>query len=69
MTGLKPGRYAVRAFHDVDGDGKLSVNPFGAPTEPVAFSNNARPMMGPAAWTDAAFEVGPGGAVHLITID
>ena len=69
VPGLQPGRYAVRAFHDLDGDGKLSRNPFGVPTEPFAFSNDARGAMGSAAWADAAFEVGPGGAVHTITID
>lgn len=69
IDGLKPGRYALRAFHDADGDGKLSVNPFGRPTEPTAFSNNARGVMGPASWKDAAFEVGPAGAVQVITVD
>ena len=69
VPGLQPGRYAVRAFHDLDGDGKLSLNPFGMPTEPFAFSNNAQGSMGPAKWADAAFEVGPGGAVHTVTID
>ena len=69
LTGLKPGRYALRAFHDMDGDGKLSTNPFGMPTEPVTFSNNARGVMGPASWKDAAFEVGPSGAAQVIAFD
>jgi uncharacterized protein (DUF2141 family) len=69
VNGLRPGRYALRAFHDIDGDGKLSRNPFGTPTEPVAFSNDARAMMGPASWSEAAFEVGPAGAVQVITVD
>jgi uncharacterized protein (DUF2141 family) len=69
VTGLRPGRYALRAFHDIDGDGKLSRNPFGTPTEPVAFSNNARAVMGPPSWSEAAFEVGPAGAVQVITVD
>ena len=69
VPGLKPGRYAVRAFHDIDGDGKLGTNPFGMPTEPFAFSNNAQGQMGPAKWADAAFEVGPDGAVQTITLN
>jgi uncharacterized protein (DUF2141 family) len=69
VGGLKPGRYALRAFHDLDGDGKMSTNPFGMPTEPFAFSNNAPAMMGPASWSAAAFEVPAEGAVHTITID
>src|SRR4051812_40863076 len=28
FDGLAPGLYAVKAFHDVDGDGKMSSNPF-----------------------------------------
>ena len=49
------GEYAVKSFHDVDGDGKMNTNPFGMPTEPYAFSNNARGNMGPATWSQAHF--------------
>ncbi|HEX8469824.1 MAG TPA: DUF2141 domain-containing protein, partial [Brevundimonas sp.] len=49
------GDYAVKAFHDVDGDGKMNTNPFGMPTEPYAFSNNARGNMGPATWSQTHF--------------
>jgi uncharacterized protein (DUF2141 family) len=49
------GEYAVKSFHDVDGDGKMNTNPFGMPTEPYAFSNNARGNMGPATWGQAHF--------------
>ena len=57
IEGLPAGRYAIKAFHDIDGDGKMSSNPFGMPTEPFAFSNNAKGAMGPATWADAAFDV------------
>jgi len=69
VTGLAPGRYAVKSFHDVDGDGKMGANPFGIPTEPFAFSNDAKGAFGPAAWADAAFEVVAGDTAHAITID
>jgi uncharacterized protein (DUF2141 family) len=68
FEGLPPGRYGVKAFHDVDGDGRMGTNPFGMPTEPFAFSNNARGAMGPASWADAAFTVEAGPARHVITI-
>lgn len=68
ITGLQPGRYAIRVFHDVNGDGKMGANPFGIPTEPFAFSNNARGAFGPATWSDAAFEVA-GDAATVIAID
>ena len=69
VKGLKPGRYAFKAFHDLDGDFKMAANPFGMPTEPYAFSNNAKPEGGPAGWTKAAFEVAETGAVHAVHID
>ena len=69
FKGLAPGRYAIKAFHDVDGDGKMDANPFGMPTEPFAFSNNAHGNMGPAKWADAAFEVKAGANTQTIDID
>lgn len=69
FEGLKPGTYAVRLFHDLDGDGKMGTNGFGIPTEPFAFSNGAQAMMGPPSWGDAAFEIGPAGAAQSIQID
>jgi uncharacterized protein (DUF2141 family) len=69
FTGLAPGRYAIKAFHDVDGDGKMATNPFGVPTEPFAFSNNAVVAMGPPKWEAAAFEVKAGANAQSIDID
>ena len=54
---LPDGAYAMRAFHDVDGDARMNVNPFGIPTEPYAFSNNAVGNMGPASWDRARVTV------------
>jgi len=54
---LPAGDYAVKAFHDVNGDGEMNTNPFGMPTEPYAFSNNAVGNMGPARWDSARFTV------------
>ncbi len=51
------GRYGFKIVHDVNGDGKMDMNPFGMPIEPFAFSNNAVGNMGPAQWKDAAFDV------------
>ena len=54
---LPAGDYAVKAFHDVNGDGEMNTNPFGMPIEPYAFSNNAVGNMGPARWDRAHFTV------------
>ena len=64
---LPAGDYAVKAFHDVNGDGEMNKNPFGLPTEPYAFSNNAVGNMGPARWDRARFPVS-GETAQTITI-
>lgn len=66
--GLKPGTYAAKAFHDLDGDGELNTNAFGIPTEPYAFSNNAPARFGPASFGKAAFEVPAGSSVTTMSI-
>lgn len=68
FEGLAPGRYAVKAFHDVNGDGKMGTNPFGIPTEPYGFSNNAKAAMGPPKWDEAAFQVNAGAGVQTISM-
>lgn len=68
FEGLAPGRYAIKAFHDVDGDGKMKTNPFGMPLEPFAFSNNAKPQGGPALWQAASFDVPAGASETRIAI-
>lgn len=68
INGLPAGRYAIKAFHDIDGDGKMTTNPFGMPTEPFAFSNDAKGAMGPASWADAAFDLKADGSKISITI-
>jgi uncharacterized protein (DUF2141 family) len=68
IPALPVGTYAVRVFQDVDGDGKMSKNPFGLPTEPYGFSRDAMGAMGPPSFADAAFEVKAGAniqALHL----
>jgi uncharacterized protein (DUF2141 family) len=67
LAGLAPGRYAVKAYYDVNGNGKMDTNPFGMPVEPFAFSNNAKGAMGPALWADAAFDVAAGSSRHAIS--
>lgn len=68
FDGLAPGDYAIKAFHDVDGDGKMGTNPFGMPLEPFAFSNDAKAEGGPAKWDAARFAVAPGTNTVIISI-
>ena len=64
---LPTGDYAMKAFHDVDDDGRMATNPFGMPTEPFAFSNNAVGNMGPAGWDRAHFSVA-GDTAQMISL-
>lgn len=68
FEGLAPGSYAIKAFHDVDGNGEMATNPFGMPLEPFAFSNDAKPEGGPARWHAAHFPVSAGANAVSITI-
>ncbi|TSA20558.1 MAG: DUF2141 domain-containing protein [Betaproteobacteria bacterium] len=64
---LPPGRYAVIAYHDENGDGKLNLR-FGMfPKEGYGLSNNPK-ISGPPKFNDAVFEVLEAGkriAIHL----
>jgi len=56
--GVPAGRYAVTAYADLNGNGRLDRNLFGAPTEPWGFSNDAVGRMASPRFAQAAFEVG-----------
>ncbi|MCF6292153.1 MAG: DUF2141 domain-containing protein [Robiginitomaculum sp.] len=68
-SSLPDGEYAIKLFHDVDGDGKMGANLFGMPTEPFAFSNNAVGNMGPAKWEDAKFTITNGDNSHTMKLN
>ena len=50
------GATVVATFENLPA-GEMNTNPFGIPTEPYAFSNNAVGNMGPARWAAARFTV------------
>ncbi len=62
FTDLPAGRYAIAAFHDKDGDNKLTTNLMGIPTEAMGFSNNAKASFGPPSFDSVAVEVSAQGA-------
>ncbi|ENO94720.1 MAG TPA: DUF2141 domain-containing protein [Thauera sp.] len=65
---LPPGRYAIMAYHDEDGNGELNRR-FGMfPTEGYGLSNNPT-VSGPPAFADSAFEVAAGAGTTRISID
>ena len=57
FSDLPEGNYAVIAFHDENGNGKLDFNAVGMPIERMGFSNDAVGVMGPPGFSAARFEV------------
>ncbi|GIU67462.1 DUF2141 domain-containing protein [Candidatus Phycosocius spiralis] len=50
----------VRAFRDTNGNQKLDTNLIGIPSEPYAFSNNAKANLGPPKPESTRFILKPG---------
>ena len=57
VHGLPPGRYAVTAYHDENGNGRLDFDPTGVPTEGYGVSNDARNPLAPPEFAKAAFDL------------
>lgn len=54
---LKPGTYAVTAFHDENNDQRLSTNFLGIPREGFGISNNPPVKIGAPKFKKASFSV------------
>ena len=54
---LKPGTYAIGAFHDENANDQLDTNALGLPEEGYALSNGIRAMFSRPDFYDAAFKV------------
>lgn len=68
LANIPVGTYAIAIFQDINSDGKLNSNFFGAPTEPFAFSNNKFGMFGPPKFADVSFIVKNGEKTSLTII-
>ncbi len=67
FEGLAPGRYAIAAYHDADGDGELDKFPPGIPTEPYGFSNEVG-RIGIPSFEKALVEVGEGRTTVVVRL-
>ncbi len=65
---LPYGEYAVKVFHDENGNGELDKRLFGIPVEAYGFSNDARGSMGPPEYEKAVFKLDSAKKEILITI-
>lgn len=52
---IPPGTYAMVVIHDENMNGMLDTNFLGVPTEGYGFSNDARGVLGPPAFSAASF--------------
>ncbi len=55
FTDVKPGTYAISAFHDENKNGKLDTNLVGMPTEDYGASRDARQPFSAPRFDDAKF--------------
>lgn len=62
---LPYGEYAVSAYHDEDGNGKMKTVYGTIPLEGVGVSRDAKGVMGPPKFEDAKFELDD----NLVTVD
>lgn len=66
FSDLPAGKYAIKVFHDKNGDGVLNRNLFGAPTEPYGISNNVRARFSLPPFGEALIEVlNPRSETHI----
>mgnify|MGYP000022809372 CR=1 FL=1 len=56
FTDLPFGKYAIRAFHDANNNGKLDIGLFGQPIEGWGVSNDARGFMSAPPLTKMLFD-------------
>lgn len=65
---LRPGTYAVGAYHDENANGRLDTNFIGYPTEGYALSNGIRAVISRPRFVDAAVPVGDSGTKVALRI-
>ena len=58
--------YAIAAYYDTNGNGRLDKNIFGAPTEPYGFSGNVRPRFSAPTFRQAAFKFERAGEIKIV---
>jgi uncharacterized protein (DUF2141 family) len=57
LNDVEPGTYALAVYQDTNDDQQLNKAKVGYPLEPYGFSENARRILGPPPFVDAAFAV------------
>lgn len=68
LSDLPDGPLALSIIHDLNGNGRLDMNPVGMPIEPFGFSNNASGRFGPPRFDDALIGA-PAGASVVVQLN
>ena len=68
LRDLPPGRYAVAAFHDENGNGDLDTNLLGMPSEGTGFANDPPSSFGPPDFESAAVTLGDAPAAAVMSL-
>jgi uncharacterized protein (DUF2141 family) len=66
IANLKPGKYAVRYYHDENINGKMETNLVGKPTEGYGFSNNVTGKFSPPPFKKWLIEINGNKKIVLI---
>jgi len=67
FSGLEPGRYAVRFFHDENANNKLDRNEMNYPTEGYGFFNNVG-VYGPPKFEELLFNVSENTTIKIAAV-
>jgi uncharacterized protein (DUF2141 family) len=65
---LKPGKYAISAYHDSNNDGKLNKSSFGMPEEGFGFSNDPEIGFSAPSFSETEFPISDSKAVVPIKL-
>lgn len=57
FTDIPFGIYAASIYHDLNENGELDSNMFMIPQEPIGFSNDYFPRIGPPKFKNASFQI------------
>ena len=68
LRDLPPGRYAVAAFHDENGNSDLDTSLLGIPSEGTGFANDPPSSFGPPDFESAAVTLGDAPAAATMTL-
>ena len=68
FSDLEPGEYALGAYQDLNGNGRLDATVARNPTEPWGMSNDPRPKDRGPTWDEAKFTLPPEGAKIVVNL-